>query len=236
MQSPLATREMIRLTGTADENQLGREVPDPRESLELFKSTFTRQRPESRRVEPAPYSRFSDSMQILDLAGEQAWEAGHRSETLWARKRVQTFSVNDDFLTELLRHALLDARGLRNTDAVSDNRPRCGFIGGPEEYRPQPCVRALQCPHDAVALAHAWESRSIHVERQDAGDLSANKRPTAISENLSDHGLARLPNAHSRRVLPSPFHGEGEVQVIRLLRYVMSGGRKAFKEADARLE
>ena len=227
---------MVWLSGTADENQLGREVPDAGKSLELFESTFARQRPEPRRVEPALYSRFSDSMQILDLAGEQAWEAGHRSETLWARKRVQAFFVNGDFLTELLRHALLDARGLRNADAVSDDRPRCGFIGGPEEYRPQPCVRALQCLYDAVALAHAWESRSIHVERQDAGDLLANKRPAAISENLSDHGLARLPNAHSHRLLPSPFHGEGEVQVVRMLRDVMSGGGEAFKEADARLE
>ena len=101
MQSPLATREMIRLTGTANENQLGREVPDPGESLELFKSIFTRQLPESRSVEPALYSRLSDSMQILYLAGEQAWEADHRSETLWARETRADVSVNDDFLTEL---------------------------------------------------------------------------------------------------------------------------------------
>lgn len=94
------------------------------QSLKFLKSIFARKRPEPRSVEPTPHSRFSDSMQILDLAGEQTWEAGHRSETLWARKGVQTFSVNDDFLTEFLRLALLDARGLRDADAVSDDSPR----------------------------------------------------------------------------------------------------------------
>lgn len=236
MQTPLATREMIRLTGAADENQLGREVPDAGKSLKFLNNIFARKRPESRGFEPTLHSRFSDSMQILDLAGKQAWEAGHRSETLWARKSVQTFSVNDDFLTELLRHVLLDARSLRDADAMSDDRPRCGFIGGPEKNRPQSCVRALQRPHDTVALAHHRESRSIDIERQDAHDLPGNKRPIAISKNLPDHSLARLSNAHSNRVLPSPFHGEGEVQVVRMLRSIMSDGRKAFEEADARLE
>jgi len=175
-------------------------------------------------------------MQILDLAGEQTWEAGHRSETLWARKGVPTLSVNDDFLTELLRHALLDARGLRDADAVSDDRPRCGFIGGPEKYRPQPWVRALQCPHNTVALAHPRESRSIDIEREDAHDLPANRLAIRLAEDLSDHSLARLSNAHSNRVLPSPFHGKGEVQVVQMLRALISGRRKSFEEAGARLE
>jgi len=131
--------------------------------------------------------------------------------------------------------ALLDARCLQGADAMADDRPGRGLIWRPEQDRPQAGIRALQAPNHG-SPSYGLKLGSVDIQRQDAGDLLTNSVPRCIPEDLADHELVRLANAHPYGVLPTALNGECKVKVARGLRAVESGGSKALKEARARLE
>ena len=114
-----------------------------------------------------------------------------------------------DRLAEPFGDPRLDRRRLGDADAVPDDGPGRGLVGGPEPHRAQSRVPALDVADHRVALAHRGKSRAVDVEREDPLHLRPHLRHQVTprvgrADDLSPDGAGASLPGRVPAVLPHP--------------------------------
>src|SRR5205823_4866280 len=109
-------------------DELRPEVPDPLQALKPLERLVGWQSSQGLGVELAAQRRVAESVQVLDLATEEAGKRRQLREDLGCGKAPQAVAVNVDRGTELATHSLFDPLRLAHGGARRHDRPRRGFI------------------------------------------------------------------------------------------------------------
>jgi hypothetical protein len=121
--------QVVGVAGPAEQDELGREVPDPRELLELGQRLVAGQGPQPVAVQPADGGRLAQRAEVLHLAGEQPREPVEGGQAGRGGEGVADVAVHVHGLAQLVRHALLDPGRLHDPDSVPDQRPGGRLVG-----------------------------------------------------------------------------------------------------------
>ncbi len=225
--------QMVGVAGPAEEHQLGREVADPLELLQLGQGLFAGQPAEPGPVEPAVGGRVAQCPEVLDLACEQPREPLQPGQPARAGEGMADVAVDVDRLAQLGRHPLLDPGRLHDPDPVPDQRPGRRLVRREEPDRPQPRPARLQPSDDRVPPPDLREPAPVHVQGQDPRHLLPHDPRVGLSEHLPDDHPVRLPQAHpGRRLLP--VRHERQVQMPALVRRPVRRRREPLQERRAR--
>jgi hypothetical protein len=120
--------QVVGVAGAAEQHQLGREVADPLELLQLLEGLGPGEAPEPGPVQPAIHRLHAQGAEVLHLAVEQPREPLEVGQPGRAGEGVAHVAVDVDGLAQLGRHPLLDPGRLHDPDAVADQRPGGGLV------------------------------------------------------------------------------------------------------------
>jgi hypothetical protein len=161
---------------SADKNELSRERPDAGEFGERGEGPVDRQGAENGGVKPPVRGRVSERTKPRGFEVVEAANGVEAAEDRRPGKRVQGLPGDLGRRAVFPRDAGLDGGGLRPPDPVADDGPGRGLVRRAEADRAQTRVVGLQARGDRVGGADGGEAGAVDVQRQDAGDLSPDRR------------------------------------------------------------
>ena len=226
--------QVVGVAGPAEQHQLGREVADPLELLQLLEGLVAWELAQPGSVEAAVHRLNGQGAEVGHLALEQPREPFEAGQPPRPGKGMAHVAVDVDGLAQRGRHPLLDPGRLHDLDPVPDQRPRGRLVRRAEPHRPQPRPAPLQPADHGVAPPHRREPAPVHVQRQDPRHLLPHGPGVGIPEHLPHDHPVRLPQAHpARRLLP--VRHERQVQVPGP-RPPVRGRREPLQERRPRLQ
>ena len=115
-------------------------------------------------VEVAGERGIGEGAQPFGLDLGQPGYAGQVAECAGGGEGGKRRSGDGEVLAVPLGGAFLDRGGLGDPDAVPDDRPGGGLVGGAEAHRPQPRVSGCEPGHDRVGFSDLRKSAAVDVE------------------------------------------------------------------------
>ncbi len=140
---------------------------------------------------------LGDTSQALEFGLVQPIDRGQLGQLGWAGEGADHSTADVDGLTVFGGEASLDCGCLHDSDSLSDDRPRCRFVGRPEAHGAEAGVLRLELSDDWVVTSNVRKASTVDVEREDPLDLLDCRR-----DDRSGKRVAPVKRAMNRAGFP----------------------------------